>query len=171
MSIVLIVLIYKMPNFNGRTTSVEKADRIMEQFRSLGFAAIQKPGDVSPMMPADLGSMGMLELSNLMAHYTAWREYAEDLLSMATLQVSVLTEEYDRLYHMAFLSEDGKVTERKANAEAEPGVVAAQSKLSEADMYRELLLGKVESLTNCYTTLSREITLRSNTTDRIGRNR
>lgn len=152
----------RIPGKQPGKISDNTAAELEKRFRKTGFDEIESPGTRMPIMPDDktIHTQSVMQLSTLIGKYTAWREFAEDQLIVETAKVNILEEQVSALRKKAFIMADGNVTERKAIAAADEKVLAKSSELTITAAYRDMLAGKVESFTNCLTTLSREVTLR-----------
>ena len=74
---------------------------------------------------------------------------------------SQVKSEYDLACDKKMLSSTANtVTERKASAKSDPKVERLYRDLTEAEMYRDLLAGKLDSFSNVLAMLSRELTRR-----------
>lgn len=137
-------------------------DKVVEYYRSIGFDSIDTPLDKRPVMPANMAGLTQVGLSDTLSAYTAWREYTRDLISVANAERVRLQEEYDYEYSKLYVSLSGNATERKHHCSADERLKTHADKLTTATMYAEMLESKIESFTECISTLSREITLRTN---------
>ena len=112
-------------------------------------------------MPTKIADTSSDELGNMIARYSAWREFTEDRHMEACATYSQCKSEYDLAVDKLMLSSDAQtVTERKASAKSNPQVERLYKKLNEAEMYRDLLANKLESFSNVLAMLSRELTRR-----------
>ena len=148
---------------------VEKKDEnydTPEDFRKL-FKRIKKPGDEPPTMPHDIAVMNWDAISNLQSHYSAWREYTEDLMVETLVAITNAKQEYDNVYDPEYILTQGKnKEERDIKVRQNPKVRRKAQELEQAELMHELLGKKLESFNNCLATISREITRRSNTPTR-----
>ena len=125
----------------------------LERFRKV-FAEVEAPKGGLPTMPVTIAETSSTELGNMIAKYSAWREFTEDR-HMEACAV------YDLACDKAMLSAGGgTVTERKTSAKVTPEVEKLNKKLLEAEIFRDLLAGKLESFSNVLAMLSRELTRR-----------
>ena len=112
-------------------------------------------------MPTKISDTSSDELGNMIARYTAWREFTEDRHMDACAVYAQCKSEYDLAVDKEMLSSSANtVTERKASAKANPRVEKLYKELTEAEMYRDLLANKLESFSNVLAMLSRELTRR-----------
>lgn len=112
-------------------------------------------------MPTKVADLASDELGNMIARYTAWREFTEDRHMEACAVYAQCKSEYDLAVDKEMLSSAAStVTERKASAKANPKVEKLYKDLTEAEMYRDLLANKLESFSNVLAMLSRELTRR-----------
>lgn len=112
-------------------------------------------------MPTKISDTSSDELGNMIAKYTAWREFTEDRHMEACAVYAQAKSEYDLACDREMLSSAAiTVAERKASAKVSPKVSKLQKDLLEAEMYRDLLAGKLDSFSNVLAMLSRELTRR-----------
>lgn len=112
-------------------------------------------------MPTKISDMPSDDLGNIIARYTAWREFTEDKHMEACATYAQCKSEYDLACDKEMLlSKAGSVTERKASAKANPRVEQLYKDLTEVEMYRDLLANKLDSFSNVLAMLSRELTRR-----------
>ena len=132
----------------------------LERFRSV-FTEIAAPKGGLPTMPTKIASLASDELGDIIARYTAWREFTEDRHAEACAVLAQCRSEYDLAVDKEMLASDAPtVTERKAIAKSSPKVEELNKKLTEAEMYRDLLANKLDSFSNVLAMLSRELTRR-----------
>ena len=132
----------------------------LEKFRRV-FTELTAPKGGLPTMPTRIADTSSDELGNMIARYTAWREFTEDRHMEACAVYAQVKSEYDLACDKEMLSSGAStVTERKASAKTSPKVEKLYKELNEAEMYRDLLAGKLESFSNVLAMLSRELTRR-----------
>lgn len=132
----------------------------LERFRSV-FTELTAPKGGLPTMPTKIADLASDELGNMIARYTAWREFTEDRHMEACAVYAQCRSEYDLACDKEMLSSNAStVTERKAFAKVSPKVEKLYKELVEAEMYRDLLANKLESFSNVLAMLSRELTRR-----------
>lgn len=132
----------------------------LERFRAI-FTELSAPKGGLPTMPTKVADLVSDELGNMIARYTAWREFTEDRHMEACAVYSQCRSEYDLAVDKEMLSsKESTVTERKASAKSSPKVEKLYKDLTEAEMYRDLLANKLESFSNVLAMLSRELTRR-----------
>lgn len=132
----------------------------LERFRAI-FTELSAPKGGLPTMPTKVADLASDELGNMIARYTAWREFTEDRHMEACAVYSQCRSEYDLAVDKEMLSsKESTVTERKASAKSSPKVEKLYKNLTEAEMYRDLLANKLESFSNVLAMLSRELTRR-----------
>lgn len=132
----------------------------LERFREI-FIELSAPKGGLPTMPTKISDMPSDDLGNIIARYTAWREFTEDKHMEACATYAQCKSEYDLACDKEMLlSKAGSVTERKASAKANPRVEQLYKDLTEAEMYRDLLANKLDSFSNVLAMLSRELTRR-----------
>lgn len=132
----------------------------LERFRVV-FSEVKAPKGGLPTMPTKIADVASDELGNMIARYTAWREFTEDRHMEACATFAQCKSEYDLACDKEMLSSSANtVTERKASAKASPKVEKLYRDLSEAEIYRDLLANKLDSFSNVLAMLSRELTRR-----------
>lgn len=132
----------------------------LERFREI-FTELTAPKGGLPTMPTKISDIASDELGNIIARYTAWREFTEDRHMEACAVYAQCRSEYDLAVDKEMLSSSAStVTERKASAKSNPRVEKLYKSLVEAEMYRDLLANKLESFSNVLAMLSRELTRR-----------
>lgn len=132
----------------------------LQKFRKI-FTEVSAPKGGLPTMPTKISEKASDDLGDMIARYTAWREFTEDRHMDACAVFAQVKSEYDLACDKKMLSSTANtVTERKASAKADPKVEQLYKDLNEAEMYRDLLAGKLESFSNVLAMLSRELTRR-----------
>ena len=132
----------------------------LKRFRRV-FDEIVRPKGGLPTMPTKVSTLASDELGDMMARYTAWREFTEDCHADACAVYAQVKSQYDLASDKALLQTDGEtVTEKRAAVKNDPEVAALYKKLNEAEIYVDLLGKKLDSFTNVLTMLSRELTRR-----------
>ena len=132
----------------------------LERFRKV-FTEVPTPKGGLPTMPLRIAESSSEELGNLLARYSAWREFTEDRHMEACAVYAQCQSEYDlESSKMMLQSTQATVTERKANARVDIKVSTLAGKVLEAETYRDLLARKLDSFSNVLSVLSRELTRR-----------
>jgi hypothetical protein len=138
----------------------KREEKPLERFRSV-FTEIPAPKGGLPTMPREISKESSESLGDLISRYSAWREFTEDRHMESCAVYSQLRSTYDLASDKAMLSSsDSTITEKKARAKIDAVVAPLAKKVLEAEIYRDLLAGKLESFTNVLTMLSRELTRR-----------
>lgn len=141
-------------------TKKEIVKNPLARFREV-FSELPAPKGGLPTMPTKISDLASEELGNMIARYSAWREFTEDRHAEACAVLAQCKSEYDLRVDKEMLSSTAStVTERKASAKANPMVEKIYKELTEAEMYRDLLANKLESFSNVLAMLSRELTRR-----------
>lgn len=132
----------------------------LEKFRKV-FDNLTAPKGGLPTMPTKITGSSLDELGDMMSRYSAWREFTEDLHMESCAVYSQVKSEYDLVCDRALLNSAGHtVTERKAEAKSGNSVAPLAKKVLEAEIYMNLLAGKLSSFNNVLSVLSRELTRR-----------
>lgn len=132
----------------------------LQRFRKT-FSEISAPKGGLPTMPIKISDTSSDELGNMISRYSAWREFTEDRHMEACAVYAQVKSQYDLEVDKQMLrSKEATVTERKASAKAYPKVEELYKQLNEANIYKELLAGKLDSFSNVLAMLSRELTRR-----------
>lgn len=132
----------------------------LERFRQV-FTDLKAPKGGLPTMPTRISETSLDELGDMIARYTAWREFTEDRHLESVAVYSQLKSEYDLASDKAMLSSiQGTITEKKAAAKTSATVSILAKKTVEAEIYMNLLGGKLDSFSNVLAMLSRELTRR-----------
>lgn len=132
----------------------------LKRFREV-FSAVEHPKGGLPTMPTKVSTLATDALGDMMARYTAWREFTEDCHAEACATYAQVKSQYDLASDTALLEVEGNsVTERKAAVKSNPKVARLYRDLSDAEIYCTLLSSKLESFTNVLAMLSRELTRR-----------
>lgn len=130
------------------------------RFRKV-FDEIEAPKGGLPTMLTKISDESSDKLGNMIARYSAWREFTEDRHMEACAVYAQVKSEYDFSCDKAMLSADGvNVTERKAAARVGLQVSVLAKKVLEAEIYKDLLASKLDSFSNVLAMLSRELTRR-----------
>lgn len=142
------------------TRKKEEPKKPLERFREV-FTELKAPKGGLPTMPTKIASLPSDELGDMLSRYTAWREFTEDRHMEACAVYAQCRSEYDLECNKQLVStKGGSVTERKASAKADPKVEKLYKDMVEAEMFRDLLAGKLDSFSNVLAMLSRELTRR-----------
>lgn len=132
----------------------------LERFRAV-FDRIERPKGGLPTMPTKVSNLANDELGDMMARYTAWREFTEDCHLDACAIYAQVKSQYDLASDTALLRSDAAtITEKKADVKNDKQVADLYQKLNEASIYCDILGRKLESFTNVLAMLSRELTRR-----------
>ena len=151
-----------MPGQRNKGSNEPSDKTPIGKFRKV-FPKLEKPSESLPTMPKTITHMSSEKLGDIHAHYSAWREYTEDLLNDSMAELLTKQEVYDYERDKKYLLISGKNnTERDAKINTDERLRELSVPLSEADLYHELLLKKLESFNNCLATISREISRRGN---------
>jgi hypothetical protein len=130
----------------------------LKKFREI-FDEVPPPKGGLPTMPTRVSDLTSDELGNLISRYTAWREYTEDRHIEACAVFAECKSKYDMEYTKQIVaSKFNKITDKRYDAKVSSEELLKD--LEEAEMYKDLLAGKLESFTNVLTMLSRELTRR-----------
>lgn len=149
-----------MPTKKPRVRVKEEYNTPLERFRKV-FTDIAPPKGGLPTLHTTISEISSDELGNILARYSAWREFTEDRHIESIAVYAECKSVYDNACDKAMLKSNGAtVTERKASAKVSSDVSLLASKVLEAETYMELLGGKLESFSNVLATLSRELTRR-----------
>ena len=96
-----------------------------------------------------------------MFEYGAWREYAEQQLVQATAKAATLREYYQYAWDQAYQRcGHGTETAKKRELGADEQLANLRFKVLQAEVYRDMLSGRVDSYNNAIAIISREITRR-----------
>lgn len=133
----------------------------LERFRE-HFSEIACPAGGLPTMPTAISSTSSAKLGDMIARYSAWREYTEDRHMEACAVFAQCKSEYDLACNKAMLKADGAtVTEKKAKAKfGDSDIEPLYRALNKAEIFRDLLANKLDSFSNVLAMLSRELTRR-----------
>lgn len=112
-------------------------------------------------MPTKVSGLASEELGDMIAKYTAWREYTEDRHAEACAVLSEVKSKYDLASDIAMQKiSANSVTEKKALVRADDSVSILHKELTESEIFVNLLGRKLDSFSNVLTMLSRELTRR-----------
>lgn len=143
-----------------KKVETESALNPLEKFRKI-FTELEPPKGGLPTMPTRIADMALDELGNMIARYTAWREFTEDRHMEACAVYSQCKSQYDLEVDKATLTATGDtITERKIEAKTRQHIEILGKKVDEAEIYVGLLAKKLESFSNVLAMLSRELTRR-----------
>ena len=151
-----------MPTMKPKKETLTKGtpQNPLETFRKV-FSEVPSPKGGLPTMPTRIADIASDELGNLIARYTAWREYAEDRHLEACAVYAQVKSEYDLANDLEMLrSDSATITEKKASAKNSPEVTRLYKRLNEAQIYMDLFARKLDSFSNVLMMLSRELTRR-----------
>ena len=132
----------------------------LDIFREV-FTEVSAPKGGLPMMPTRIADVASDDLGNMIARYTAWREFTEDRQEQACAVYAKCKSDYDLAYSTEFLSlSNMTVTEKKTAVNANQKVADLYKQLTDAEIYKDLLANKLDSFSNVLAMLSRELTRR-----------
>lgn len=132
----------------------------LDTFREV-FTEVSAPKGGLPMMPTHIADVASDDLGNMIARYTAWREFTEDRHAQACAVYAQCKSDYDLAYSTEFLSlSNMTVTEKKTAVNANQKVADLYKQLTDAEIYKDLLANKLDSFSNVLAMLSRELTRR-----------
>ena len=132
----------------------------LDIFREV-FTEVSAPKGGLPMMPTCIADVASDDLGNMIARYTAWREFTEDRHAQACAVYAQCKSDYDLAYSTEFLSlSNMTVTEKKTAVNANQKVADLYKQLTDAEIYKDLLANKLDSFSNVLAMLSRELTRR-----------
>ena len=132
----------------------------LDIFREV-FTEVSAPKGGLPMMPTRIADVASDDLGNMIARYTAWREFTEDRHAQACAVYAQCKSDYDLAYSTEFLSlSNMTVTEKKTAVNANRKVADLYKQLTDAEIYKDLLANKLDSFSNVLAMLSRELTRR-----------
>ena len=132
----------------------------LDIFREV-FTEVSAPKGGLPMMPTRIADVASDDLGNMIARYTAWREFTEDRHAQACAVYAQCKSDYDLAYSTEFLSlSNMTVTEKKTAVNANQKVADLYKQLTDAEIYKDLLANKLDSFSNVLAMLSRELTRR-----------
>lgn len=132
----------------------------LDTFREV-FTEVSAPKGGLPMMPTRIADVASDDLGNMIARYTAWREFTEDRHAQACAVYAQCKSDYDLAYSTEFLSLNNMtVTEKKTAVNANQKVADLYKQLTDAEIYKDLLANKLDSFSNVLAMLSRELTRR-----------
>jgi len=156
-----------MPKIKPTTGENEERERVSlveNKYLKLGFTFLNRPEIDMPRMPEEMTNLSANELGNYMSTYSAWREYTEDLLMSANLEVIAFEEEYRLQLKKDWITTAKRsgqtVKDKEKEIDVSEDIVYLRDKFVDAEMYRDMLASKFESINNAITVLSREITRR-----------
>lgn len=150
-----------MPKLPPEKELREQEPEAIRKYRE-NFPAIDNEG-APPRMPINITGLTTAKLGDLSSRYAAWREYTEELHSIAVAHATQAQEAYDLAYSKAWtlsMSKYRVVTDKKEWIHQHEPLVPLYSKKVEAFMYKDLLGRRMESYTNALTVISRELTRR-----------
>lgn len=125
------------------------------------FSEVVAPKGGLPTMPTRIADIASDELGNMIARYTAWREFTEDRHLEACATYAQIKSECDlEMDRVMVGNRRMSATEKKATARLKLDESGLLRKLEEAEIYRDLLSGKLDSFSNVLAMLSRELTRR-----------
>ena len=125
------------------------------------FSEVVAPKGGLPTMPTRIADIASDELGNMIARYTAWREFTEDRhLEACATYVQIKSECDLEMDRVMVGNRRMSATEKKAAARLKLDESGLLRKLEEAEIYRDLLSGKLDSFSNVLAMLSRELTRR-----------
>ena len=112
-------------------------------------------------MPTRIADVPSDDLGDMIARYSAWREYAEDRHLEACAVYAQLKSEYDLANdRQLLLASNNTVAEKRAAAKNNPEVAQLYKRMNEAEIYVNLFANKLDSFSNVLAMLSRELTRR-----------
>ena len=143
-----------------KTHSNDSVTDPLTKFREV-FTSLNAPKGGLPTMPTRIAGIASDEWGNIIARYSAWREFTEDKHLEACAVYAQCKSEYDlQVDRETLTSMAATITERKVAAKTSPRVEVLYKKLVDAETFMNLLANKLESFSNVLAMLSRELTRR-----------
>ena len=129
-------------------------------FRKI-LGAVEKPEKEMPTMVLRISELSSDDLGNMISRYSAWREFVEDKLIAASAEATSLREKYQAKYNAVYMGVEGRtINDKKILTESNADVEKLDKEATDAEIMRDLFSGKLDSLSNAISTLSRELTRR-----------
>jgi hypothetical protein len=139
-------------------------DEVTKTLMSQGFRLPEAPDvEDQPALPDDLSDLDDVALMNEFSLFTAWADYANAQVGLATIAEREAERELDYKTGL-FWSDQPRtkpVTTIKAEAAQEPQVRAAQETLDKATAYRRMVSEIADRYERDAMVLSRELTRRT----------
>ena len=137
-----------------------KEDSPLATFRKI-LGAVEKPEKEMPTMVLRISELSSDDLGNMISRYSAWREFVEDKLIAASAEATSLREKYQAKYNAVYMGVEGRtINDKKILTESNADVEKLDKEATDAEIMRDLFSGKLDSLSNAISTLSRELTRR-----------
>lgn len=131
-----------------------------DKFKNI-FPVVKKPVAGQPLMPAKLSAVASEDLGDLMAQYSVWREYCEDLHLVAVAELMQSKETYEmKRAQLMIMANGATVADKKASVDGSEEIKPLAIDYTDKDIYATMLGAKLESYTNTLQVLSRELTRR-----------
>lgn len=138
----------------------QKEDSPLTTFRKI-LGAVEKPEKEMPTMVLRISELSSDDLGNMISRYSAWREFVEDKLIAASAEATSLREKYQAKYNAVYMGVEGRtINDKKILTESNADVEKLDKEATDAEIMRDLFSGKLDSLSNAISTLSRELTRR-----------
>lgn len=132
----------------------------LQRFRSI-FTEVEAPKGGLPSLPTKISDIPNDMLGDITMRYASWREFTEDRHLEACAVYAQVKSKYDFICDKeALMCHAETVTEKKMIAKTSKAVMDISNELLEAETFKNLLAGKLESFNNVLSTLSRELTRR-----------
>lgn len=142
------------------TKPEESTEKSIAKFRR-EFPKLNVPLGGLPYAKTKISNITSEQLGDLIARYSAWREYCEDCHITAAAEYSIAKLAYDEAVGREMVVIDaGDVTTKKAMAQQTKSVKLQSQNLLEKEVYFKMIANKLESFSNTLTVLSRELTRR-----------
>lgn len=133
---------------------------IKDQFRNV-FKSLGAPEGGLPRLSTAVSHLTSDKLGDMIAKYSAWREFCEDSHLAAVAEYMEAKEKYDMaLSKQMVLADAPDVTTKKALAMNDKEVTRLRGEFTNKEVYKEMIAHKLESFSNSLSMLSRELTRR-----------
>lgn len=131
-----------------------------ELFRS-HFKPLLAPEGGMPHLPTRIAHVNSDKLGDLIAQYSAWREFCEDIhLSAVSDYIEAKAKHTTKFAELMIQATADDVTTKKAIVENNEDMKDLSAKLVQSEVYKEMIAAKLESFSNSLAMLSRELTRR-----------
>lgn len=136
-----------------------KGERNLKEFRDI-FPILDRPRKVV-VFPKNLSGLSSEKVSDIMVHYSEWKEYLEDVKIDAYVELAKAKEAYEKVYNAEYATQSGRNREeREAKVLSTRNVSVALREYNDADRFYQSLLTKIDSIKDSIATISREISRR-----------
>lgn len=157
-----------MPGDKVRRGAENTDSLATKKFKSFGFGLPVRPDGSEPSCPKAFSDIPSDKLGNIMANYSAWREYSQNLYNAEYPNKIRLKEDYEFKVYRKEVELGGakRLKEIKSAVQSDESIRKLRLQLLDSETMCEMLSHKIENYGEVISSISREISRRSSLPDK-----